>query len=48
MATLQLTDIAVRSLKPGLYLDTKTQSFGIRIGKNRRTWIVIKEPNRTR
>jgi hypothetical protein len=26
----------------------QTPSFGIRVGKTRRTWIVIKEPNRTK
>lgn len=48
MPVILLTDLAVRSLKPGLYLDQKTPAFGIRVGKNRKTWIVLKEPNRTK
>src|SRR5258708_4931547 len=43
-----LTDITVRSLKEGVYFDKKTPAFGIRIGKNRKTWIVVKEPSRTK
>lgn len=48
MPVIHLTDLAIRSLKPGLYLDEKTPAFGIRIGKLRKTWIVLKEPNRTK
>lgn len=48
MPILNLTDITVRSLPPGLYMDAKTPSFGIRVGKNRKTWIVLREPNRTK
>jgi hypothetical protein len=43
---LALTDITVRALKPGLYMDKRTPAFGIRVGKNRKTWIVLKEPTR--
>jgi integrase len=45
---LVLTDLAVKALRPGVYFDTKTPSFGIRVGKNRRTWIVLKGENRTK
>lgn len=31
-----------------MYFDTKTPAFGIRIGKTRKTWLVLKEPNRTK
>lgn len=48
MPVLNLTDLALRSLPEGLYFDSKTPSFGIRIGKNRKTWLVLKEPNRTK
>lgn len=48
MPVINLTDLAIRSLKPGLYLDQKTQAFGVRVGKHRKTWIVLKEPNRTK
>lgn len=48
MPIIHLTDVSVRSLEPGTYLDSKTPAFGIRVGKNRRTWIVLKEPNRTK
>jgi len=43
-----LTDLSVRSLKEGLYFDTKTPAFGIRVGKNRKTWLVVKGDNRTK
>ncbi len=43
-----LTDLAVRSLPEGLHLDTRLTSFGIRVGKNRKTWIIIKGKNRTK
>lgn len=35
------TDLAVQKLGPGLFLDTKTPAFGIRVGKNRKTWLVV-------
>ena len=43
-----LTDLSVRSLPEGLHLDARLASFGIRVGKKRRTWIVIKGKNRTK
>ena len=43
-----LTDITVRTLTEGLHLDARLPSFGIRVGKRRRTWIVIKGKNRTK
>ena len=43
-----LTDLSVQKLPPGLHLDTKLNNFGIRVGKNRRTWIVVKGENRTK
>jgi integrase len=43
-----LTDITVRTLPEGLHLDARLPSFGIRVGKRRRTWIVIKGKNRTK
>lgn len=48
MPILNLTDIAVRQLGPGTYFDTKTPAFGIRVGKNRKTWIVLKGPTRAK
>lgn len=48
MAVIKLTDIGIRSLAEGVYFDEKTPAFGIRVGKNRKTWIVLKEPNRTK
>lgn len=48
MPILGLTDLTVQSLKPGLYMDRKTPAFGLRVGKRRKTWIVLKEPNRTK
>jgi hypothetical protein len=43
-----LTDLSVRTLPEGLDLDARLPSFGIRVGKRRRTWIVIKGKNRTK
>ena len=43
-----LTDLSVRNLPEGLHLDARPPSFGIRVGKKRRTWIVIKGKNRTK
>jgi integrase len=43
-----LTDIIVRNLPPGLHLDTRLTSFGIRVGKTKKTWIVIRGTNRTK
>lgn len=42
----KLTDLSVRSLAPGKYFDRTTPAFGIRVGKNRRTWIVMKGQDR--
>jgi hypothetical protein len=43
-----LTDLSVRNLPEGLHLDARLPSFGIRVGKKGRTWIVIKGQNRTK
>ena len=43
-----LTDLTVRSLPPGLHFDSRLASFGIRVGKNKKTWIVVKGQNRTK
>lgn len=43
-----LTDISVQKLQPGLHFDEKVKNFAIRVGKNRRTWIVVKGENRTK
>jgi integrase len=42
----KLTDLTVRSLPPGKYFDRTTPAFGIRVGKNRRTWIVMRGQDR--
>jgi integrase len=44
----QLTELAIRSLKPGTYYDVSTPAFGIRVGKHRKTWIVMRGRTRTR
>jgi Arm DNA-binding domain len=49
MSTLHLTEIAVRALKtPGTYYDASTPAFGIRVGKRRKTWFVIRGKERLR
>ena len=37
-----LTDLTIKNLPPGLHLDARLSSFGIRVGKAKKTWIVIK------
>jgi integrase len=52
MPRLHLTDISVRSLKPSkgsvTYWDDTTPSFGIRVGKNAKTWTVMRGRDRER
>jgi integrase len=49
MPVAHLTDIVVSRLKkPGTYFDTHLPAFGIRVGKNRKTWIVMRGRSRTR
>jgi len=48
MATVAFTELTIRNLKPGSYFDEKTPAFGIRIGKNRKTWIVVRGRERIR
>ena len=48
MSTIHFTDITIRSLKQGSFYDDRTPGFGIRIGKRRRTWHVVKQPSRTK
>ena len=43
-----LTDMSIRTLPEGIYFDDRTPSFGIRIGRHRKTWIVLKGTNRTK
>jgi integrase len=42
MPKVAFTDLKVQSLAPGVYFDAKTPGFGIRVGANRKTWIVLK------
>lgn len=48
MPIVSLTDLTVQRLKPGLYFDQKTPGFGLRVGKNRKTWLVIKGKARSK
>ncbi len=49
MARLHLTDVVVQRLKTvGIYYDTTTPAFGIRIGKNRKAWVITRGTNRER
>lgn len=43
---LALTDITIRSLKPGTYYDLKTPAFGIRVGKTTKTWFFTRSKAR--
>lgn len=42
------TDLGVQKLPEGTHFDGKVKGFGIRVGKNRKTWIVVKGENRTK
>jgi integrase len=49
MSVTHLTDIVVSRIKsPGTYFDETTPAFGIRVGKNRKTWIVMRGVQRQR
>jgi integrase len=49
MPVAHLTDVVVSRLKePGTYFDEHTPGFGIRVGKNRKTWIVVRGRERLR
>jgi hypothetical protein len=43
-----LTDILVQKLPEGFHFDTKVKSFGMRVGRSRKTWMVVKGENRTK
>src|SRR5271170_7039111 len=43
-----LTDLTIKNLPPGLHFDARLTSFGIRVGKKKKTWVVIKGKNRTK
>ena len=48
MPKTHLTDVVVSRLKnPGTYFDESTPAFAMRIGKNRKTWFVIRGRERT-
>jgi integrase len=49
MPVAHLTDIVVSRLKsPGTYFDETTPAFGVRVGKSRKTWIVMRGIERQR
>jgi integrase len=52
MAKAHLTDLSVKALKGTdryvSYMDTKTRGFGVRVGLNSKTWIVVRGRNRER
>jgi integrase len=49
LPSAHLTDIAVARLRtPGTYFDETTPAFGIRVGKHRKTWIVMRGKDRIR
>lgn len=45
---MHLTDLAVRSLKPGYHWDDTTPGFGIRVGKQTKAWTIIRGTARER
>jgi integrase len=49
MPVLHFTDLVVQRLsEPGTYFDKSTPAFAIRVGKNRKTWFVIRGQERAR
>ena len=49
MSRIHITDVVVSRLKePGIYYDTTTPAFGVRVGKNRKAWIITKGEDRQR
>jgi integrase len=49
MPVLHFTEIVVQRLKePGTYFDKSTPAFALRVGKNRKTWFVIRGQARVR
>lgn len=46
MSKIVLNDTTVKKLPVGKYFDKTTPAFGIRVGKNRRTWIVQRGQDR--
>ncbi len=48
MPTISLTDLSLRSLRPGEYWDAKLPTFGVRIGKNAKTFLVKKNNSRVK
>ena len=42
------TDLAVQKLPEGLHFDSKQPNFALRVGKKRRTWIVLKGEARSK
>src|SRR5665213_2842433 len=46
---VHLTDIVVQRLQtPGTYFDETTPGFGVRVGKNRKTWVIMRGQIRQR
>ncbi len=49
MPRLHLTNIAVQRLSTiGIYYDTTTPAFGIRVGKHRKAWVITQGTDRQR
>lgn len=49
MPRLHMTDIVVSRLKTcGTYFDETTPAFGLRVGKSKKTWFVIRGRERLR
>jgi hypothetical protein len=49
MASVHLTDVVVSRLKtPGIYYDTTTPAFGVRVGKHKKVWVITRGRDRQR
>ncbi len=48
MPKIHFSDLTIRSLSEGLYFDDRLSCFAIRVGKNRKTWMVIKDRMRAK
>ena len=48
MSVIRFTDLSIRSLPEGQYFDERTPAFGLRVGKRKKTWFVIKGSKRAK
>lgn len=45
---MSLTELTIAKLKVGVHMDQRTPDFGIRVGKRRRSWIIVRGAGRVK